>query len=418
MINFCEVIRGTDIGSCGGFYLMLTVARECLRLGETLDISELDNYMGYVQGDLALLDYFRELVSLGAIVGFSDEDFDYIESLLQNYKRKSLNKAHSMLYLDTDLYPDVIKGGYLYWKDKESGNNIWLETPPKGCPPKYNDIVNNKRKLSVVLMHMVGHYVLRYYFDPSLPVLEIRILSEFGVNSLSDYIYLLFCEKTLTIFKSCIRLSVDYSYLNEDLSFYSYWYKGWAAGKVGSHSVSDKLRFMREENILTGGIYIVWKRKISNDSCNSLGVIQDAFIARLDNISESGTPSLFMTLILLNKTKEEVLDDYYQIPEEKRGLYVDILQYRVNTKREICPLVNIAISNHLGSEEYIIDRIDPLELVTKKITVGGRTANTEMSGIDAIYWLLCQYGVQFNRDLYNSLYCEVGQELLWDMYGG
>ena len=52
----------------------------------------------------------------------------------------------------------------------------------------------------------------------------------------------------------------------------------------------------------------------------------------------------------------------------------------------------------------------------KRITVQGKEADVEMNEVDAIYWLLCQYEIDFDRELYKSMY-NSSKDLMWDEYG-
>ena len=52
----------------------------------------------------------------------------------------------------------------------------------------------------------------------------------------------------------------------------------------------------------------------------------------------------------------------------------------------------------------------------KRITVQGKEADVEMNEVDAIYWLLCQYEIDFDRELYKHMYNN-DEDLLWDLYG-
>lgn len=52
----------------------------------------------------------------------------------------------------------------------------------------------------------------------------------------------------------------------------------------------------------------------------------------------------------------------------------------------------------------------------KRITIDGKEGDVSMSSIDAIYWLLCQYSIEFDRELYRNMYND-GKDLMWDLYG-
>ena len=146
---------------------------------------------------------------------------------------------------------------------------------------------------------------------------------------------------------------------------------------------------------------------------NPIGRIIGCNLVRVEEI---GNNYVTLTDIYLVKTKEELLDDYYDIPEDKRVMFKDLLDFNVNLYLENIPITSLGVKNYISTEETLfLNRLDPLELVTKKITIDGNTSQVEMTEINAIYWLLCQFEVEFDRDMYKSMYSPE-EELLWDMY--
>ena len=121
------------------------------------------------------------------------------------------------------------------------------------------------------------------------------------------------------------------------------------------------------------------------------------------------------TRVSLSKTHEELIDDYYDIPEDKRDNFRDILNFNPNIQKCTKKLVDLGIRNYMNDEDFFLDKIDPHAMVSKKITIRGVSEVVELSEVDAIYWLLCQFDVPFNRDLYKDMYSP-DKELLWDLY--
>ena len=76
----------------------------------------------------------------------------------------------------------------------------------------------------------------------------------------------------------------------------------------------------------------------------------------------------------------------------------------------------MGIENYFYDESQFITLISPTEKVNKLITIDGKQVQKEMSCIDAIYWLLCQYEIDFDREVYKHMYNN-DQDLMWDEFG-
>ena len=102
--------------------------------------------------------------------------------------------------------------------------------------------------------------------------------------------------------------------------------------------------------------------------------------------------------------------------EESKRLFSDILNKPPLVRSRSISLVSMGIDEYFGAEELILTALDPSEMVVKTISVDGQHATVDMSGVDAIYWLLCQYGIEFNKKLFKERY-GTDKDFLWDMFG-
>ena len=118
----------------------------------------------------------------------------------------------------------------------------------------------------------------------------------------------------------------------------------------------------------------------------------------------------------MNKTKEETRIDYESIDQNKRYLFRDMLSFKPLVQNKVLSLYEVGIDNYFYDESQLITFISKTERTTKRITVEGEESEVDMSGVDALYWLMCQYGFEFDRELFRAQYSD-GKDLLWDLYG-
>lgn len=396
MIKCSEFLGRNYFESYSEFYFMLGVARECLRRGTYLDMSGI-----YIEKSISpdnILEYFKLLVSKGAIVfkGVTVDNMNY----------------YSDLDLDTSCLSELESEGKVF-KELEDRYE-WTYEYSNENYGDYRYTLLNTRKMNNSLLHLVAYHVASVYMGylPNKP-LHVIIDDRQKVASTYVYINLISCNKTMKIFGEYVKLDIDFTDFTVDLEYSIFCNNGMVAGRHKLWSISEKRGILEKVGIKEGSIVLLWERKGMNDS-NPIGRIIGSTLVRVDSIEED---YIYLTCIYLVKTKEELIDDYYEIPEDKREMFSDLLSFRVNTHQQSYAYTSLGVSNYFSMEESLfLDKIDKDATVTKKITVDGNTNYVEMSEIDALYWLLCQFNVEFDRELYRDMYNE-GKELLWDKYG-
>lgn len=396
MLNCREVFGRDYFESYSEFYFALCMAAEMGRRGDALDMS------GMVV-DRSLLSkselvYFKYLIGEGYI--FLGKDTSGAERV---------DREEVGYYLDTAGFTSL-KGklvedtGELYrWSVRWSAEN-------------YDDAPKDYRLVSKtgnLLMHLVAHLIVCEVLE-EMPVKPLEIvLSQMDAKNTYFYVNLVSCSRTLPWFAERVILDVDYGDASVDIDYSIFCNNGVVAGRFKHWSIGDKHKFMEKLGFCVGSIVELWDRSGMCPS-NMAGKINSVTIARLDEI---GTDFIGVTTIALNKTKEETRLDYESIEESKRYLFRDMLDFKPYVNSKVLNLHGVGIENYFYDESNFITRINRQERVTKRITVDGVENDVEMSGIDAIYWLMCQYGFEFDRELYRQQYAE-GRELLWDRYGG
>ena len=101
--------------------------------------------------------------------------------------------------------------------------------------------------------------------------------------------------------------------------------------------------------------------------------------------------------------------------EESKRLFYDVLYKDPFVKSKILSLYSLGIGEYFGDEELILTELDKKETVVKTITIDNEVTTVEISGVDAIYWLMCQNNIEFDKIQYKERYSK-DKDLLWDMY--
>lgn len=390
----CEdIMRKRSFDSYSEFYLALCIANDCKRVGMVFNMSSMRIDKGILPKEELM--YFKHLLSEGTI---KIDGFDGTVDV----------NCENDLYFDweyiRDLYDVLVekKDGKYYWNYDWAYENYTLH--------RFDML--NQTMTGNNIMHIVGHLVLSFFLGEreKLPI----IIQFEGNRAKSTYLYvnLYSCCATLEWFRDLVTVDVDFKGLKVDINYSIHCNNGRAAGRYKLWSASEKLRFMKELGMVEGSILILWTRK---GMCKSspMGKITSAVVVRVDEI---GKDFIAVTSMPLNKTKEEVQLDFYSIREDRRHLFVDMLNQKPAISTRMLSIYETGIDNYFLDEYQFLTKLNKNEKIVKRITVDGKEANVEMSGVDAIYWLLCQYGIEFDKEMFRDMY-SYGNPLLWDKYG-
>lgn len=389
----CEEFLGrNDFKSYSEFIFMLCVAKEFYRRGELMDFSMMrtDNVLGKNQK----LE-FRWCLYLGYI---------YVKGV----SVEEAPKDPEPYAFNLDAITAYGSSYFRETKERYEWTNDWAKAQNYG---DYWGDLYNYSKLGTILLHMVAHYVVAMRLGEK-PKKPIWVYADNGIV-FSSYIYvnLINCGRTLPWFAELVQVELNTGGKLVDVDLSLFINAGIQADRRRHWSSKDKLAQMEKEGICVGGIYILYERK-GVAKTNVVGKITNACVVRLDKVLNE---SLYMTVIPVYRTKEEVELDFNEIPPEHQKSFVDLLDFNLNYREISHGIHNLGISTYLYDEDYFIAPIDGFGTVTKLITVDGKRANIELSQADAIYYLLKQYGVDFDDSLYKRMYSG-GKAFTWDLY--
>lgn len=386
MISCEDVLGKGSFDIYPEFYFALCLGEECNRRGMVLDMSSM-----VVEPDSlpnSLKSYFKYLLGVGAL---------HLEGV--SYK-PDIN-AKPDYDVDFTGFEDKLlenRGTYYSW------SSDYLVSAFKD-----NIEITKPSLRGKLLIRIVAFYVLSRY----LGELEDKpfIITLTGNEVTSTYLYLdiMMCKKFLSVLDNVV-FDAEFP-KNFDIDYIIFFNTGVCSGRYNLWSVTEKRNIFSQLGYKEGMIGLLWERR-GMCSSNPAGSIVDV---RLVKVNKVGKTYIDFTSIPLFKTREEVYDDYLSIDEDIRDLYTDMLTRKPVCTKETIEFYELGISNYLENEYLFFTELQSNKSVIKKITVDGKTSEVEMSEVDAIYWLLCQYGVEFDKDLFRSMY-NGGKPLLADLY--
>ena len=394
MIKFSEILGRGSIENGSEFFLMLCMAADVLVRGSKLDVSDVRVCAEDLTDDLR--EYYKYLRSVGA---FYESDSDV--------EMSPMSSSDVSLYMDMRLYHSADS----ILVDEESDCYVWNSSMLERYRSGYMQLgmISNMGKF---VMHLIGYMIISEYIGEK-KIKPLRIsYSNIYVKNLEYYFHPYLLGRSWLGSSRYFVLDVDFAQDGVDIEYQVFCKKSRDAGRHKLLSVKEKIEKMAELGITTGSIVVMYSRGNINAS-NPSGKITRAIIARIDEVGEDYIGYL---TIPLNRTKEEIKADYDSMSESGKEIYgSDMLNYEIATRPEISNLYSIGVGDCFYTEDTLMELIDGTAMTEKMITIDGNVSSVEMSEIDAIYWLMCQFEIPFDRELYRKMYGR-GKDLLWDLY--
>lgn len=260
------------------------------------------------------------------------------------------------------------------------------------------------------LVHLVAYHLVNVLLGSETRKMIIHFDS-YKAKSTFLYVNIYSCLQTMSWVRDYVDLDIDFDDFEVDLDYSIFCNNGKVAGHFKQHTISEKLSLLNKFGMVEGSVLVLWKREGMCEN-NVFGYVTDASVIRLDEI---GDDFLGVTKIAINKTKEEVQQGYNDIDESIRHLFIDMLDKKPHLSSTELDIVSLGVDNYFYDEEMYLTTIYENEEVQKMVTIDGKVENVKMKEVDAIYWLLCQYEIEFDKELFKKMYFH-GNEPLWDKY--
>ena len=403
MIDCKVLLRKDNIDTYFEFLFIMALACECGDRGDVLDITGMSiKDKGMLSDeDIKYLHYLR---SKG-----------YIEDGSKSASKSEKIDVNSLSYymecpilhiLKQDLVE--IKGGRYAWSLNYAYNAYNVDGI--SC----NEYLGRK-VIGAFMLRMVA-YMLIAFDQGELPKLPLDLsYTALDSGTASMYLALYACSKSIPVLKDFVTF--HFGDTNIDLDWVMSYSKSKHSGRFKRWSYRDKMKIFEKYNFKVGSIAVLYTRSKVSES-NKIGKITDSVIVRIDDIKKTKSGCMLeVTRFNVNRTIEEKEEEYLGISEEYRDYYVDLLTPKMNSSASHYEFIDLGIGDYFSDEDYLLFPIDRNEYVTKTITIDGRLATVELSEVEAIYWTLCQYEVDFDRDMYTKDYND-DENLMWDRYDG
>jgi len=385
-----EIFGRGQFRSYSEFYLALAMGNVLQHRGMSLNMDGMLVDPDVIPSDMIL--YYKKLLYDGAIT-------------LSMYERGKEPDEMPKTYVDTSYYSKV----KMY---DENGDKLdWTFDVVHANYGEYMPVFLELLQLGNTLVHLVAYHLINHILDGENRKLVIHLDNQ-KAKSTFIYVNIYSCLQTMNWIKDYVELDVDFGDYNVDLDYSIHCNNGKVAGRFKLFTVKEKIELMRKYNMVEGAILVMWERDGMCDN-NPYGKVKGTKLFRLEEI---GDDFLGMTFISINKTKEEVRQDYFDMDEQARSLFVDMLDKKPYEESTELDIHGMGIDNYFLFEDRFITLLDESEEVYKLVTIDGKLANVKMRAIDAIYWLLCQYEVEFDRELFKDMYYDLNETPLWDMY--
>ena len=258
------------------------------------------------------------------------------------------------------------------------------------------------------LLYLSAYHIVNVMMGVTTKKLVLNF-SEIEAKSNIVFIKLYAILDTIPWINQYLMLNVDFGNVKVDIDYDIFCNSMIWAGDTGLRSISEKIELLDKCGIKEGSVVVLYTRH-GMSSSNPYGRIKEAKLMR---IAERGDDFLGVTFINVNKTKEEVAADYNASSLTVKDAFRDFGKKSVHVSSTELSLVSVGISRYVYDEDMFIECLSDSEVVEKLVTIGGKVVSVEMSGRNAIYWLLKQYEVDFNEDVFKEMY--FGDEVpLWD----
>ena len=408
MIKCNELIGKSSIDFYYEFLFTMALAAECGRRGTSLDMSMMKVFDKSMlsANDLAYMQYLKDT---GSIYDGTD-----------NCKKFERGSADDVISKRPKYFFDVNAVSELYdvlFEEREDCY-LWSRNHSFQMYGNYaNDLVHMKKTGNTIL-HLMAHMLICFKLGERIKKVVRFYFKNFEVKSIHMYIDLLACMKTLDALKGIVTIDFDENYAEcvSDIDFNILYAVSIHANRMKKWSCSEKFDVFKKYGFEKGSIAVLYERDRISEN-NPLGSIVRASIVRIDDYNDDlySRAGWYLTKYSVNKTIEESEDDYYGMDEEWRGAFSDLLKPYLGESSSFISFENLGIGTYFCDEEFILMPLERDEKVHKKVSIDGKLVTVELDDVEVIYWILNQYGVNFDKELYKKYYNK-GQPLMWDKY--
>lgn len=403
VLNYSDLFRSNSITSASEMLVAVSFARALARRGLALS-------MEGVETDLSVLDknttqFFEHAISSGAIVsGYVPEDHDHIRS-------------GGVWWIEDE----ILEHWDSLFPENEEGIRVWTFSGMKGrLWGKVDTQQLVARNLSRLVMLSVGEHLAKVWVD-GIPE---KIRFSFDSNESEEggyYLHILSAGAQNPNITETVDMDLKIS--DQLLDYMKYLHGSIQQNHNNKYSVEEKVAIAAHLGFEPGRVCVRWTRARLTKN-NPSGIIEGRSLVILRGIVEDskGNPLVKYDTISEPVTKEERLVEYLSIAEEHRYMYEDIRTVGVRIQHRTSDLYNATFGNYISDEAEFFLPLEKDENVPKLVTVGDADTMEPivrewlMPAVDAVYWSLKQWGVEFDESLYIRDNYSEGVEPLYEQY--
>ena len=381
-IDASKVLGRTNFETHSEFYLITSLAVVAPLYDVQVDMSMMEVNPLVLPG--VAVEQFKYLIQNGSI---------YIGDVA-----KSSNEEY--LPSDRDFDISYYKDTDMYWE--LDANTVGWNLA--GCHEKYGDVYSQfyvPPKMSYHYQYIIALYILKRILGIEKHEKFILELDSLGSRNVYQYIDIFSCKQTVKWYNETIFVNIDKSVEKSiDIDYSIFCRNAFVSKKYRAYSIDEKHQLMNANGFKVGSILVLWER---SGMCknNTFGRIKSASAVRINKITRD---SIFFDVIAINKTKEEIYMEFLTMSDEDKALFSDILTKKPAITGMTMSFANMGIGQHFLDEEFLLDKFDIRDKVVKTVTIEGSMKTIEMSCVDAIYWILMQYEIDFDKDIFSEMY--------------
>lgn len=391
MVSCEEFLGRSEFKTYSEFIFMLCVAKEYYRRGNLMDFSmmNINDVLGSKQKLMLKWCVYHGYVYIGDVnVDEPKEEEPY------KFDIDAITEYEGKLFCDKE--------------DCYEWTSEWARRQDYGT--RWKDLYFYS-ELGTILLHTIAHLIVSIR-EGEIPRKKIRFYGDNGVAcSTFIYINLLNCARTIDWFADMVEIDIDLDGKSVDVDLSLFINSGIQSDRRKYWSIKEKYKQLHSEGIVEGSICILYERK-GVAKTNMVGRITNASIVRVDSIKLNRVD---VTIIPVYRTKEEIESDFNEIPAETQNKFLDMLDFKISETQTSLDLYGLGISNYVYEEDKFIATIDEYGTTDKYVTIDGKRGLLELRQVDAIYWLLKQYGISFDEKLYKLMYSG-GRDFIYDLY--
>lgn len=332
--------------------------------------------------------YFAFCLEKGYITGLDKEGLDL------SYEMRDLDLIYTEEFNEDRKPIFTEKGNVWDWYYKNTSDISYK-----------NAILFGSNDFSQVLTSIVAYAMINRYISGVPEKLIVHLEDEKVFRSIAD----------LLILETCSDALLDWCELDvenrEKYAYDAYVYGKKEKGLFKTFVGVDEKRDYFSKVYKKGDIVLLYKRDVKRQSSKTL--IEESHVAIIEGVSKAGVR---FNIVPRLRTKVDDEERFKKYKEATKSLYVGKSYTNLNLRQETISWLDLGVKNLLYKEEYFIqDIINFDESLLMCIKVNEEVKKVDLDLHEAIYWVLCDRDIKFNRTSYKAKYFK-GKTPLYDKW--